>query len=152
VLPPQWQGPPCSDRRCWPNGAHWLAEDGPNKATVGTPSPAAKCKGPVSRLTNTRARLTTARKAARSGLGIRQRASGTSRVKSSSSDFSRGVKAESFNLAVAGHRVRRNQVVLRQVLTHRPRLIILHVNNLHEFDDEREKARFFLAGPILQTT
>jgi len=52
-----------------------------------------------------------------------------------------GVNAESFNLGLAGNGARRNQVVLRQALHYRPGLIILHVNNSNEFEDEREWAR-----------
>src|ERR1039457_6238649 len=64
--PAQVQGPPCSTRCCLPRGAHWLITVGPNKATVGTPKPAAKCRGPVSPAINNRARLITARNVARS--------------------------------------------------------------------------------------
>ncbi|MBI5773979.1 MAG: SGNH/GDSL hydrolase family protein [Verrucomicrobia bacterium] len=52
-----------------------------------------------------------------------------------------GVKAESFNLAVAGYGARRNQVVLQQALKYQPSLVILHVNNSNEYEDEREWRR-----------
>lgn len=53
----------------------------------------------------------------------------------------RGVQAESCNLAVAGYGAHRSQVVLRQALKYRPNLIVLHVNNSNEFEDEREWRR-----------
>ncbi len=53
----------------------------------------------------------------------------------------RGVKAESYNLAVAGYGAHRSQVVLRQALNYQPSLIVLHVNNSNEFEDERELRR-----------
>jgi len=52
-----------------------------------------------------------------------------------------GTKAESLNLAVAGYGARRNQVVLQQALKYQPSLVILHVNNSNEYEDEREWRR-----------
>lgn len=54
---------------------------------------------------------------------------------------SRGIKAESFNLGVAGYGARRRLVVLRQTLQYQPSLVILHVNNWTEYHDEREFRR-----------
>ncbi|MBA4150827.1 MAG: hypothetical protein H0X66_22170 [Verrucomicrobia bacterium] len=53
----------------------------------------------------------------------------------------RGIKAESFNLGVAGYGARRRLIVLRQALNYQPSLIILHVNNWTEYHDEREFRR-----------
>jgi len=50
----------------------------------------------------------------------------------------RGVKAESYNLAVAGFGAHRSQLVLKQALNYQPGLIVLHVNNSNEYEDERE--------------
>ncbi len=52
-----------------------------------------------------------------------------------------GIKAESFNLAVGGNGALRSQIILRQALNYEPSLVILHVNNSNEFEDEREYAR-----------
>lgn len=49
-----------------------------------------------------------------------------------------GIPTESFNLGVAGYGVRRIHVVLKQALTLHPSLIILHVNDSNEYEDERE--------------
>ena len=81
----------CSVRCCLPSGAHLAAGEGPNKPMVGTPSPAAKCKGPVSPLINNRARLSTARKVGRSGSTGSADTPGSRCFKSSSSACSRGV-------------------------------------------------------------
>lgn len=53
----------------------------------------------------------------------------------------RGFNAESYNLAVAGYGAHRSQVVLKQALNYQPSLIVLHVNNSNEFEDEREWRR-----------
>lgn len=53
----------------------------------------------------------------------------------------KGVKAEVLNLGVAGYGVRRNQVVLKQTLQYQPDLIILHLNDSNEYEDEREWRR-----------
>lgn len=50
----------------------------------------------------------------------------------------KGIKTESFNLGTAGYGVRRSHVVLEQALTLQPSLIILHVNDSNEYEDERE--------------
>ena len=52
-----------------------------------------------------------------------------------------GIKAESFNLAVAGNGALRSQIVLRKALDYEPSLVILHVNNSNEYEDEREAKR-----------
>lgn len=52
-----------------------------------------------------------------------------------------GIHAEVWNLAVPGYGARRVQVVLRQALRYDPSLIILHLNNSNEFEDERERQR-----------
>lgn len=53
----------------------------------------------------------------------------------------RGVTSEGWNLAVPGYGVRRVQLVLKQALHYHPSLVILHVNNSNEFEDEREYRR-----------
>ena len=53
----------------------------------------------------------------------------------------RGVKAESFNLSVPGFGARRKQLVLEQALRYQPSLVILHVNDSNEYEDEREWRR-----------
>ena len=53
----------------------------------------------------------------------------------------RGIKAESFNLALPGCGATRNQIILEQVLKYQPSLVVLHVNNSNEFEDEREWQR-----------
>lgn len=52
-----------------------------------------------------------------------------------------GVQAESFNLALGGNGALRSQIVVRKVLDYEPSLVILHVNNSNEFEDEREYKR-----------
>ena len=54
---------------------------------------------------------------------------------------SRGIKAEVINLAIAGFGVRRNQLILRKILQYDPNLIILHLNDSNEYEDEREFRR-----------
>ncbi len=54
---------------------------------------------------------------------------------------SQGIRAEVINLAVAGFGVRRSQLVLRKVLDYEPGLIILHLNDSNEYEDEREYRR-----------
>ena len=61
VLPVQAQGLAVNIRWDSPMGAQRAGEVGPNRDTVGTPRPAAKCSGPVSPATNTLARASTAR-------------------------------------------------------------------------------------------
>jgi hypothetical protein len=53
----------------------------------------------------------------------------------------RGIRAEVINLALPGFGVRRSQLVLRQVLAYDPSLIILHLNDSNEYEDEREFRR-----------
>ena len=52
-----------------------------------------------------------------------------------------GIKAESFNLAVGGNGSARSEIILRKALDYQPSLVILHVDNGDEFEDEREYAR-----------
>lgn len=52
-----------------------------------------------------------------------------------------GVQAESFNLALGGNGALRSQIVVRKALDYEPSLVILHVNNSNEFEDEREYKR-----------
>lgn len=52
-----------------------------------------------------------------------------------------GVKAESYNLCLPGFGVRRKHLVLEQALKYQPSLIILHVNDSNEYEDEREWSR-----------
>jgi lysophospholipase L1-like esterase len=53
----------------------------------------------------------------------------------------RGVKTESFNLSVPGYGARRKELVLAQALKYQPSLVILHVNDSNEYEDEREWRR-----------
>lgn len=53
----------------------------------------------------------------------------------------RGVKAESYNLALPGFGARRKRLVLEQALNYQPSLVILHINGSNEFEDEREWRR-----------
>jgi hypothetical protein len=52
-----------------------------------------------------------------------------------------GIKAESFNLAVGGNGSLRSEIILRKALDYQPSLVILHVDNGNEFEDEREYNR-----------
>lgn len=52
-----------------------------------------------------------------------------------------GIKSEVWNLAVPGYGARRIQIVLRQALQYNPDLVVLHLNNSNEFEDERERQR-----------
>ena len=52
-----------------------------------------------------------------------------------------GIKAESFNLAIGGNGAQRSEIILRKALDYQPSLVILHVDNGDEFEDEREFAR-----------
>jgi hypothetical protein len=52
-----------------------------------------------------------------------------------------GIKAESFNLAIGGNGSARNEIILRKALDYQPGLVILHVDNGDEFEDEREYSR-----------
>jgi hypothetical protein len=53
----------------------------------------------------------------------------------------RGIRAEVINLAIPGFGARRSQLVLHKVLAYEPSLIILHLNDSNEFEDEREYRR-----------
>jgi hypothetical protein len=55
--------------------------------------------------------------------------------------WERGIEAEVINLALPGFGARRKDLVLRKVLSYDPSLIILHVNDSNEFEDEREYRR-----------
>lgn len=52
-----------------------------------------------------------------------------------------GVFAESYNLGVGGHGARRTHLTLLQAMNYNPDLIILHINNSNEYEDEREYRR-----------
>jgi hypothetical protein len=52
-----------------------------------------------------------------------------------------GAKAESFNLSLPGYGAHRKMIVLEQALKYQPSLIILHLNNSNEYEDEREFKR-----------
>jgi len=53
----------------------------------------------------------------------------------------RGLRVEAINLAVAGYGARRNHIVLAQALKYQPSLILRHLNDSNEFEDEREWRR-----------
>ncbi len=53
----------------------------------------------------------------------------------------RGIKTESFNLAVPGYGARRKQLIFQQALKYQPSLVILHLNDSNEYEDEREWRR-----------
>lgn len=53
----------------------------------------------------------------------------------------RGIRAEGLNLAVAGYGAHRVQIVLRKALDYQPSLVILHLNDSNEYEDEREFKR-----------
>ena len=53
-----------------------------------------------------------------------------------------GVAAEVINMGVGGNGARRTQIILRQVLQYQPGLVILHVNDSNEYEDEREWQRY----------
>lgn len=53
----------------------------------------------------------------------------------------RGVKTESVNLSVPGYGARRKQMILEQALGYQPSLVILHLNDSNEYEDEREWRR-----------
>lgn len=52
-----------------------------------------------------------------------------------------GIPAEGMNLCLGGNGVRRNRIVLERALRYHPDLVILHLNNSNEFEDEREWRR-----------
>lgn len=51
------------------------------------------------------------------------------------------IRAESINLAVPGFGARRCQLILHKIMAFEPSLVILHVNNSNEYEDEREYRR-----------
>ena len=53
----------------------------------------------------------------------------------------RGVNAESWNLGVAGDGTGRGHIVLQQALRYQPSLVVLHLNNSNEYEDERDWRR-----------
>ncbi len=53
----------------------------------------------------------------------------------------RGIAAEGWNLCLPGYGAHRCHVVLTQALKYQPSLIIRHVNNSNEYEDEREWQR-----------
>ncbi len=53
----------------------------------------------------------------------------------------RGVQAEGFNLSLPGFGARRKHLVVEQALKYQPSLVILHVNDSNEYEDEREWRR-----------
>lgn len=52
-----------------------------------------------------------------------------------------GIQAESYNMGVAGNGARRSQIILRKALDYEPSVVVLHVNNSNEYEDEREFKR-----------
>ena len=54
---------------------------------------------------------------------------------------SRGTAVEVWNLCVPGYGVRRVQTTLKQALHYSPSLVVLHLNNSNEYEDEREFRR-----------
>ena len=52
-----------------------------------------------------------------------------------------GIQAESYNMALPGYGARRCQVVLKKTMEFEPSLIILHVDDLNKWEDEREWRR-----------
>ena len=53
----------------------------------------------------------------------------------------RGISAESYNLGIGGHGARRKHLTLVHSLNYKPDLVVLHINNSNEFEDEREFLR-----------
>ena len=53
----------------------------------------------------------------------------------------RGIPAESINLGVTGYGLRRNQVLLRKLLTYQPSLIIIKLDTTNEGQDEQNQQR-----------
>ena len=53
----------------------------------------------------------------------------------------RGIAAEGWNLCLPGYGAHRCHVVLTQALKYQPSLVIRHVNNSNEYEDEREWRR-----------
>jgi len=53
----------------------------------------------------------------------------------------RGISSESFNLGLPGYGARRVQVVLQQALRYQPDILMMHLYNGNEYEDEREWQR-----------
>jgi hypothetical protein len=53
----------------------------------------------------------------------------------------RGISAEGWNLCLPGYGAQRCHIVLQKALDYRPDLVIRHVNNSNEYEDERELRR-----------
>ncbi|MGB0155606.1 MAG: SGNH/GDSL hydrolase family protein [Verrucomicrobiales bacterium] len=53
-----------------------------------------------------------------------------------------GFKAESFNLALPGYGARRVQIVIERGLRYKPDVVIFHLNNSNEYEDERDYERY----------
>jgi hypothetical protein len=53
----------------------------------------------------------------------------------------RGISAEGWNLCLPGYGAQRCHIVLQKALDYRPDLVIRHVNNSNEYEDEREWRR-----------
>ena len=53
----------------------------------------------------------------------------------------RGIPSECINLGIGGHGSRRKHLTLLHSLNYKPDLLILHINNSNEFEDEREFKR-----------
>jgi hypothetical protein len=54
---------------------------------------------------------------------------------------SNGIQVESYNMGVGGHGSRRKHLTLLQSLEYKPDLVVLHVGNSNEFEDERDYLR-----------
>lgn len=52
-----------------------------------------------------------------------------------------GLKVESYNMCVAGYGAQRKDIVLSKALQYHPDLVILHINDSNEYEDEREYKR-----------
>jgi hypothetical protein len=53
----------------------------------------------------------------------------------------RGISAEGWNLCLPGYGAQRCHIVLQKALDYRPEIVIRHVNNSNEYEDEREWRR-----------
>jgi hypothetical protein len=54
---------------------------------------------------------------------------------------SNGIQVESYNMGVGGHGSRRKHLTLLQSLKYKPDLVVLHIGNSNEFEDERDYLR-----------
>ena len=52
-----------------------------------------------------------------------------------------GIPSECINLGIGGHGARRKYLTLVHSLNYKPDLVVLHINNSNEFEDEREYKR-----------